>query len=515
MKKHICVVLAVLMAAALISGCMQSEVELFAIDATQFTETNGLALPLTDTPVRLSVMTASSVDNLNNKLFAQAIRAVTGVELDITVVADANYGQQLQMLTASRQLPDVFTYTLRRDVLESLVRNDVLVNFSEHADSLPNIRQVFLENPEAMRQVAQFVVDGDLFVIAGYQNARTINHGFMYRDDIFAMHDIESWTNTEEFYNALVMLKEIYPDSTPFVSNLGLGIINRIAPGWGFYAGWGISLDAETNQYVYAGTHPRFREMLDFLQHLYAEGLLDPEFLTASEASWSAKITQDNQAFVTFGWVDRMDMFTEQMVQSNPNFSLRFGFPIGPVGTYPRLSNVGGGSTLAVSNNARSDVAMRLVDFLLSPAGAQLSTLGVEGISYEMVGGEVRYIGLPETANIRNLEETFGLFTQSLALRFDPRSIFFQYTPRTAEAQEIVVANNLLTELAPRPVVITREGDAERFGALNSELSTAAEVFISRYIMGRNTDLDAMWAEWVETANSIGAQELVRIANNQ
>jgi len=514
-KKMIFAVAVCIMSAVLIlTGCggnngKQSDLNL---DKTEYSDLNGLKLPISEKGETIEVMTSGAVDKLDEKLFAQAIRELTGIELKYTIVASGNYGNKLKMLLSSKQLPDMFDSTLTRSELEMLAKNKAIVNFTEYKDELPNIKKLYLDNKENLELASNYVVDGNLYVVPGYNIARNINHGFMYRKDIFEKNGIKPWTNTEEFYQVLKKLKEIYPSSTPLASKIQGGLIGRFAAGWGLSSDMGITKYMNDGDYIYSGTHEEMKNVLDFMHKLYSEGLLDPEFLTCTEASWSSKMTQDDKAFVTFDWIDRMDMFNDQIKEINPDYNMTFGYPIGSYGKYERLSKVGG-ANLTASNTDKGKIAAKLIDFLVSPAGAKLSTLGVKGVSYDEVDGKVQY-KLPQgiNSNIKSLEEEFGLFTQSIALRFDPTCVYYQFTPQVENAQKLVVDNNLCAEKSNAPIIVKSEYN-EEYGSILAELQTKFLEFASKYIVGETTECDKMWSDWLAQADSLGVQRIVEIAN--
>src|SRR5690606_4079703 len=131
--------------------------------------------------------------------------------------------------------------------------------------------------------------------------------------DIFDEHGIKPWTNTDEFYEALVQLKEIYPDSYPYASKNTEYIFRDWAYGWGIGgADYPMFYDEDSKEWDFAPTTDAHKEMLDFMKKLYNEGLLDPEFLTDTQDSWTAKMTTD-QSFVTFDWIGRLDLFYNQI----------------------------------------------------------------------------------------------------------------------------------------------------------------------------------------------------------
>ncbi len=513
-KKIAILCLAFIMMIPLLTGCMDNggtakfEGE---IDMSQFSETNGLELPIVDEPVKLTAIMSSSVEGIDNKLVLQVLKEITGVELEVIIVPPANYSQKLQMLVSSKQLPDIFPDALTNEVRLSLVENNAIVCFDDYADMLPNFKKLFVDDADNRAQIRNTMVNGKLYRAVSYDIARNINHGFMYRKDIFDKHNIPMWTNSEEFYSALKTLKELYPDSTPLVSKRGVGLVNDFAIGWGLSTDF--TLDESTNQYYYSYTQPEFKEVLDYMRKLYVEGLLDPEFLTCTEANWSAKMSQDSMGFVTFDWIDRMDLFYEQLKETNPGYDLRFAAPVGPNGgKYNRIPKAASGVSLAVSNNENKEVAMKLIDFLLSPAGAKLMTLGLEGTTYQVTDGKVEYLGMEDVIpSINTLEEKYGLFTNSLSLRYDPNCIYYQYSPKLQEAQDLVVNNNWLTDSVSLKIDITEDSDT--YSKIYSNLKPLYETMVSKYILSAE-DPTGIWNEWVAKANELGVDQMVAIYNN-
>jgi putative aldouronate transport system substrate-binding protein len=479
------------------------------VDASQFSETNGLKLPLVDKPTKVSLTTRSGVDGLDRKLFLKTLEAVTGLDVELTTLPAGNYTQKMKLLAASKSLPDIFESALDPSDSAVLEQNGALVNFDEYVDELPNFKEIYVEN-KMNRQLAGGV-EGRMYVVQGYNTARDVNHGYMYRKDVFDKHGIPMWENTEEFYNTLKKLKEIYPESTPFVSKRQVGLILDMAKGWGVDLVNHFTFNKQTDKYEYSATMAAFKNMLDFIHKLYTEGLVDPEFLTSTEASWTAKMTRPDKAFVTFDWIDRMDLFYDQIKSEYPDYNLRFAAPVGSAGKYFRLSKVGG-ANLAVSNNGNAETSVKLVDFLLSPAGAKLATLGVEGESYEMKDGKVHYLHMEGvTPSIVTLEEKYGLFIQSVALRLDPACVYFQYTPKLQEAQDLVNNNGWLMDSAPIPVAVSN--GAEKYNSVVSALTTERDVMITNYILSAG-DAESIWTAWVDKANKLGVEDAVKLYND-
>ena len=90
-------------------------------------------------------------------------------------------------------------------------------------------------------------------------------------------------------------------------------------------------------------------------------------------------------------------------------------------------------------------------------------------------------------------------------MRYDPECIYFQFTPRTQAAQELVNNEDLMYKFYPR---INVGKDTEKYNELFSALNKAFEEFASKYILGAK---DVSWKGWLEQAESLGSDEMGKI----
>ena len=167
-----------------------------------------------------------------------------------------------------------------------------------------------------------------------------------------------------------------------------------------------------------------------------------------------------------------------------------------------------GGTAVFITNNKKSDISVKLVDFLMSEAGGRLETVGLPGETYEYdENNKVKYLGFDEgqSITIKDLEDKYGLFTGGIAMRYNPECVYFQFTPRTETAQIRAVEEDWMYPLYPR---INVSEDTERYNELFAGLNKAFEEFASKYILG---DQNATWEKWLEQAKSLGSDEMGEI----
>lgn len=534
-KRFISSILVMAMAASLFAGCASKPTETSSTKPTEapkteevkdtsepagdvveestYGDTGGLTLPLVDKPTKITWMLQSSVQGLNDKDVIKEIAERTNVILDIQSYPTASYADKLNITLASGSLPDIITGSPVAEV-NKLGQQGAFVIINDYLDKLPNFKALYVDNEEN-NWVMKAITDdkNNAYTWPIYGLSRDVNHGFMYRKDIFDKHGIKEWTNTEEFYQALKQLKEIYPDSTPYASKTQDGIFKDWAYGWGIGSQiWPMYYDEGDTTWKVATIQPEFKEMIDFMKKLYNEGLLDPEFITDTAASWTAKMTSENGAFVTFDWIGRLDMFYEQVKEVIPTYDLRYANPVGPTGNIRTLSKVTNFGT-AVAKGKNAEVALKLLDYLTSPSGSELITMGIEGEHFVIdENGKVSYPNITdvEKIEITTLEERYGAWIEGMYVKVDPRSTYFTYTEKEQEAQDKINAGMKYEALDPQ-LKFSDEETAEMV-ELTTNILKAGSEFSVQYVLDKNFG-DAQWNEWLETANKLNASRLEAIYN--
>lgn len=477
---------------------------------SQYGDTGGLKLPLVDKPTKLTWMVVSETP-LNDKLVAKEIEKRTGITVDFQHYSTATFQDKLRLIVASGKLPDIF-HGLKPDELKKIGQQKAVVAINDYVDMLPNFKKLYVdENPWVASSYGD--EDNNIYTWPIYNMNRDVNHGLMYRKDIFDKHSIPEWTNTEEFYQALKKLKEIYPDSYPMASKTKESIFKDLSYGWGIgSANYPVYYSEAESSWKFAGTQPEYKDMLDFLKKLYNEGLLDQEFLTDTADSWTAKMTTD-KAFVTWDWIGRLDLFYNQVSSENPDYNLRYANPVGPTGNIRTLPKIEAGFGITVANNENKEAALKLLDYLTSPSGSQLITLGVEGVNFNYdENGKPVY---PELADlpiveIKALEENYGMWVEGMYLNPDRSSVYYNYTEKEQEAQDKMVSANKFEPLDP--VLNLTEEEIATVAELQTSIEKALNEFNSKYLLNKNYG-DKEWEEWLVTAEKNGASKYAEVYN--
>lgn len=515
MKKFWAVTMAMAIFAAVLTGCGQGTgtESTGDIDVATLGDLGGLELPLDDSNTKITWLVASSVDGLNDKYALQALREITGVNVQLEVYPLSTINDKVKVLFASKNLPNIIGQGISTlNEMNDYGTQGALAAVDDYLDVMPNFKKIFKDDPENNWVFKSYQAsDGKLYAFYGYDINRDINHGTLYRKDIFDQNGIEMWNSPEEFYQAMKKLKEIYPDSYPFTSKYGDALFGKLATSWGIDITNAAYYNEEESTWKSSITSPEYKDELDYLKKLYDEGLIDPEFLTLTEAQWTSRMTQPNVSFVTWDWIGRLDLFKSQTEDSVPDYDLRYGNPIGPKQTIVTLPKVFFPITIAKSKN--TELACKLVDFFYSDAGRAFVSMGVPGVTYNLNDeGYADYVGFEsgQKLEITDLEEKYGLYIEGMYRGFDRRSSYFQFSEKEQEAQEYFTQEGRMEPEDPVPLFT--EEEQNEITKYQTDLMTACTEFSTNYILSDKTG-DAAWDEWVTKADGLGCSRIVEIYN--
>jgi len=176
-------------------------------------DTGGLALPLVDKPTTIKMLVVSDSTKLNEKWAVQELERRTGVKVNLEFYSTATFKEKLNFILASGDLPDIIHGPSLAE-LNDLGGKGAFAAINDYLDQLPNFKALYVDNPDNNWVMKSYSDEkGNLYTWPTYGINREVNHGFLYRKDIFDKHNIPLWTNQDKFYQALKKLKELYPNS--------------------------------------------------------------------------------------------------------------------------------------------------------------------------------------------------------------------------------------------------------------------------------------------------------------
>ncbi|WP_010274195.1 extracellular solute-binding protein [Paenibacillus senegalensis] len=304
---------------------------------------------------------------------------------------------QLDIMVASGDYPDIITIvdSDRRGRFQKWVNDGILIPFDDELlEDLPYLS-------EAVRKPK-------------YDDLRIngIHYGLPLKDEYpegsaghYVWHIREDWLSNlglpipstlDEFQQTLKAFK--YGDPTGTGQETDGVLINGIYSMVKYIMGaWGIPVDVQStgflqvgDQYEYWVIQPEVKEALLFTRQLYEEGLIHPASISMESITQTRPLFMEGKIGVMLDSMNFEKLLKKQTrIQEQQENAKLITMPAmaGPQGLrgYSRGSDFWG-YTVITNKAENPKAAARLLDFLLSPEGRELTLFGVEGIHYTVEG---------------------------------------------------------------------------------------------------------------------------------
>ena len=444
------------------------------------------------------------------KLFSEA----TGATFDVLAVPSTDMATKLPlMMTSPDDLPDMMFLISAKGAGNTYGPDGALVSISENIDKMPNYKAFWESIPEGERadnMILRISGDGNIYAPPNYGiqtvgNTRT----WMYRKDIFEKHGLKTPETTDELYEVAKKLKELYPDSYPLCMRSGFSNMNLMGPMWKEHFALNPYYDYNDNTWHYGIVEPEAKEMVEFFRKMVAEQLVPPNFLTIPALSWEELVNTD-RGFMMLEYLLRIDHFNVPARKNNPDYTWASMMP--PKATNGKGLNQIGNQSYELAGymvcNTGDEVginnSLKLLDWMYSPEGIEFQSWGKEGVTYEVVDGEKKWLvdefGSPYgdlgmgTPGLYQVVETKA----NEALYSEEQGINGEFC-RPFQAERI----------NPFNVLDFPEDVATERGDLYSAINRYAEEMMSKFILGQEPMEN--WDSFVETVKDMGVDRLLEI----
>jgi len=458
------------------------------------------ALPIVKDPMKLLtwVLTDGNFrgENYNEKISFQKMQELTNIEIDWIHGSGANGVEAFNLLMASGQLPDMVVYNAMNSEGPKYGQLGAFADLSKYIDEYaPNFKKILDENPDVKRLIT--TADGQIFHFPQLNLSEylLVQMFPQVRQDWLEKLGLPEPVTTDDWYNMLKAFKEQDPngnnktDEVPFVSVSLLNMMRTFGPAFG--TDWEFYVD--NGKVKFGPNEPEYKDALQYLNKLYSEGLIDPNYLVDTEFKFLTEKVTTDRAGAWAGWSGSyMTSFTDLMKDhptfevtgtvppKGPNGHQRFGYHGWPVGS------VG----IAISAKSNHIVeAVKWLDFQYSEEGIMLNNFGVEGVSYEMVDGYPKFAdvvfnspdGLSSTESLLNFTIGGGMWATVTDQRYQE-----QY-----DIEKAVDAKNKVTALidynvALPPFTFTAEQN-DIIVPLLADIRTFRDEYANAYVMGNRS----------------------------
>lgn len=390
-------------------------------------------------PPVVTALLSKTTDFPEDNPVIREIRKQSGIDFQVQTVGNDDYETRLNTLLVSGQAPDIFT--VGKTKVQELIANEAILPLDDLiAQHAPNIA----ENRGEYLQGGAYV-DGKAY---GIPEGFPPGNALAIRKDWLQKLELDMPTNLEEYVNVLRAFVNDDPDDNGQKDTIGVGLAIQVDQTWehifGAYnvpRGRHVMVDGKVTPWMLA---PGYLDAVKFLNKLYHEGLIDPEFATiptlqSFQKLWNGKVGAYNFLAdgITQNWISR---YTETPM---PDFE--YAVIKGPDGHGGYLNpNIADSNlyTVISSKSKNPEAAIKLLDFLASKEGDALTWAGIEGEQYKYENGEFQWI--PPYDDAVKLRDAGGYMYSVLLNRKDGmrESLFNEQTKQGRQ----IAADNIIEE---------------------------------------------------------------------
>ncbi len=463
----------------------------------------------------------------------RALFEATGVNLDISMpTGDAQ--ERLNTMIAGRTLPDIVTLAWWYDQVRQMQEADMLYPLNELIDEyapdfwdiIPQSMVDWYTAPDGnWYQFPNFFYgQEDLDRYSDYNVGFESNAGMFARKDIMDRFGItpEDFATQDGMIEALRKVKGYEYDGFPVTPvYFGPGAVNDFLGfiGTGFFA---IPREDEQGNLIDMRTHPKFLELAQFMNRIYREGLMSDENFIDTRQQITERMAR-GEIFV--GVMNTADYVTGMRDIATADPEARYVW-VGPVraqdGARPWI-NAGTLAGWLVNviprTTERPDRAIRLMHYLYSEEGQKLTNFGIEGVTYEIVDGEIEWTDFyieQQKADPQGTATTYG----------DGGGMWWLLNPVWVDAVSPPAATlgeqqREAIQAASRPYVLNNlawnnigpPGGSEA-AAIAGEIDTYWSAQLPKMVMASSAaEVEAIWRESVAHMDRLGHETLWQVEN--
>lgn len=551
MKKIISAFLACAVMALSLFGCgtgTGSSVSVASASGTDGAAGTATSISWWMDPMNLS---SSVLSGFDESIGWQQYEKNLGVDIVWQQPASGQSAEQFNLIIASTDMPDIMYYNWLSGYPggpDAAIADGKIVALNDYIEEYaPNFSAYLAEHPDIKQEImtdsgniycfpaVYTYTNQDSKVWQGAMERAPYNEtfiGLIIRKDLLDEAGLDIPVTLDDWYEALKAFKEMgveYPLSCMAtyvtLAQSFATAFDVTLPTVGMSGSSSFSLRKD-GTIQFGPAEDGYGEYLAFMNKLYSEGLLDPDFMVQDVANMQTKIVNGQVG----AWVQMMPMgiggMRDQVLAIDPESKF---YPVGVLNPVQkegqnllyRQGNLAYTSSGAAITSSCKDIATacRVLDYAWGEEGNMILNWGIEGESYQMVDGwpelteqiltDSTYTPSEAFSRYRNLNGPYPQdHTQRLVLKRN-------YSLADGETDENIAALDTWssmengTERAGLPSVTLLTEEASEYANTYNEISTYVEEMFSKFIMGTES-LDG-FTKYQETLNSMGLERVLEI----
>lgn len=472
--------------------------------------TGTVQLPLTEETQTLTAWMGIDSTTANNiTTYAETPAAIeaekrTNVHIEYSHPATSATQEQFNLLVASGNLPDIMWYNSNSAKytggMDALIDDGIFLDLTDYLQYMPNYVAAMKRNAETELQCK---TDTGRYAVAWMLNIEKEWDwgGPLIRKDWLEDCGLEVPVTYDDWYEMLKAFKEQKGATIPMLTG-SKEFFNMLED---LNAGYGVTDDFinKDGKATYAPITDDYRDFMKLMAQWYAEGLIDPEFMTRDTGEQST-VANDQTGVLLFS------VWTYPSV-----FETKFGGEWVPA-PYPVKSE---GETahlgwqqyeicsdaLGITTSCKDPVlAAKWIDYFFSEEGSLLKNYGIEGETFEYIDGEPQLSEMVRNAKADGTKSNYDFLGVALTGIYDWKNSLYGNEEKNLVCYEVWDASTDGAYVMP-PISMTSEEGAE-YSAIMGDITTYVQECTVKFITGA-MDPDSDWDGFVSQIQSMGIEQ--------
>lgn len=338
------------------------------------------------------------VQTLGETYYMQEMERITGTKVNwIHPAAGSDAQAQINLMVASGDLPDLIVnqgWKTFNGGASLWAEDGIIYDLTDLIPEYMPYYNAYLEEHELAKR--ELSVDGRLYYISEIQHGMPFN-GPVYREDWLEKLNLAYPETIDELYDVLVAFRDQDPNGNGQKDEWAMSGLKFFDGNFGAeHLLWPFGITLDFMQIDGKVTHGLLQteaitDGMTFLNKLYSEGLLDPDYATQDRNSLDGKFMNDQVGFEIGIQPTKMDntlaATTEFKAVGGPNLRLSADSPAYVFHTMYISAITSSCDTVVTTACEEPGKALHWLDFLNGGEGQILANFGIEGLSFEYVDG--------------------------------------------------------------------------------------------------------------------------------
>ncbi|TXK81455.1 extracellular solute-binding protein [Paenibacillus sp. N3.4] len=464
----------------------------------------------------LPANTSAIAKNIGETEFAKELKKRTGIEVEYIHPASGKEDEQLNLMIASGDLPDIIEYdwTKYPGGPEKAISDKIIAKLNNLQDQYaPNWSKYLKQHPDIEKMVKTDEGSYYSFPFIRGDQGLLVSAGPVLRKDWLDDLGLQTPTTIDEWHTVLKAFKDKKGATAPFSPywNFQNSVLS-----WGTFIGaYGITKGffVDNGKVTYGQIEPAYKDFIVTMNQWFKEKLLDNNFATLDTKTVDANILDGKSGATVASAASGVAKWTTTMKDKDPKFKvIGAPYPVLKQGDKPQFGQyslpfVGFGSAIS-ANSKNKEAAAKFLDFLYSEEGQMLANFGVEGKSYTKENGKPKFTDvivnnpnkLPLSQAMANytLSHDMGPFVQSA-------DVMQTMIPVQAEAVKVWANTDAAKHFLP-PVFVSPE-QREAMAKIMNEVTTYENEMLLKFIMG--TEPIDNFDKYVQQMKKLGIEKAI------